>query len=820
VAALLGLNEGEVDFGGAPWHVTPVAELGRYAASATLGEDQDTAWIDLEVTGSAKIRGLFKTQNRQGELKWLVNGAVAWESGNSSSDLEEIHIELPSGSHTVRVQGQLPEDHYGDDLVIHLLDLEVMPLEDEGLGGDSIWAYSGQWERGMEGEFPVIRPTAMAKFHGGAPGIRRLGTGPGIMRFGLFIESPDSSDEVFSASWILSDSWGRERELNQNSWEPGWSEVNELWLPAGANWVEWKLNDHSDMGKIAIRLPEFEPWDDVSFAGAMNHPGLTWTLDAELPWSGVRSSSEAPPVVVSPPLNEYEEAQFSTVVQGPGTIILRWKFNGTGHGNISLDADDGNNIASGESAGVIGMPITASGPVEVRFKVQINDLFTWAEISDFQWVPFDENSLGLALDAGEAVAWETGEDYPLTAYPNPNAVGYSAAKVDLPPGASTWLEATVDGPGLFDFWLLDIFGSGNTAADVEWELFIDGVKSHYQPDQSTWPEQWVFGEGEHRIRLKFSNPADSGRTLSIGVDNVSWTPLVAQAVEGWSTNVPDGVRAFISGGRGDEPQVVLPLQSGEAVWVEKSVTGPGLITWSERAIYGGHAMSSRKITVDGICELPLQVPYEWETYRLYIPEGVHTVRWISEPFADEGEPYPNRADSAWQISGLTFTAGVPQMMEAIDDDANVWLAVGDEPGSLAAEDAQLQGGDAWVLGKETSLYLCNVGDSGLIGRGKVFGFIDWEFPLQWSERKSWVGPGEVVKWTETVEWSVFDVEDPPRIVDGFSSERIPFTPLNEALDTDCEIENEGWIGLLHGENSSDGVDAAWSQVTTGYESKK
>ncbi|MBK1882404.1 hypothetical protein JIN85_08260 [Luteolibacter pohnpeiensis] len=422
-----------------------------------------------------------------------------------------------------------------------------------------------------------------------------------------------------------------------------------------------------------------------------------------------------------------------------------------------------------------------------------------------------EVSLADALDAPASVKWITSPEHPFTALPDDGAVGGSSAQIGLTHGEESWLEAEVEGSGQFDFWLRDVPGAENTAMSLDWELWIDGVRSEIESWEMTWRAQWVLGDGIHRVRLVVRNSSDSTGLYQLGVDQVSWVSYEPADVEGCTSSLVGVPFVFTSGGRNEEPQAVLPIESGRTEWIEKTVTGPGELTWSSRINYGDYTMSRQELRIDGLCEMPLQIGENWEMFCVHVPAGVHTVRWISEPEVDAGETPRFRADSIWQISGLEFTEGITPLMLGIDDAQQVWLSVSETDGLLVEGDAAFDGTDAWSLGEEMWMYFCNVSYTSQLMQAMLLDGAEDEVEPAWREVWRWAEPGDVVLWTDSYSYG-FGENMPPNLMDQFITTSVKAVDLNEALDCEEELLGGGWNGIAS-TDALDETDCGFSLVT-------
>ena len=157
-------------------------------------------------------------------------------------------------------------------------------------------------------------------------------------------------------------------------------------------------------------------------------------------------------------------------------------------------------------------------------------------------------------------------------------------------------------------------------------------------------------------------------------------------------------------------------------------------------------------------------------------------------------------------------------MRGIDDQATFWLAVGALDGNPINGEGSHDGEDAWSLGDQTTLYLCNTTLQGIKARGMVFRRENGSGEPAWTQVSRWAGPGESVEWAAAkTNWS--SIYQPLLFVDRFTMEKIDLVSFNEAVDGDHGISVNGWIGLADAGEAFDGVDVAWSDLLGSYGAK-
>ncbi|RYD34386.1 MAG: hypothetical protein EOP87_09310 [Verrucomicrobiaceae bacterium] len=444
---------------------------------------------------------------------------------------------------------------------------------------------------------------------------------------------------------------------------------------------------------------------------------------------------------------------------------------------------------------------------------------TWFELSKVTWTALPEVPLAEALDAA-GVVWTTSSGQAFKGRPDPGAVNGSAAQVGLLPGEEAWLEATVEDSGLFDFWLRDVPGTPTgQSRQLEWDLYVDGVKAGKYSNPTSWLPTWVLGGGTHHLRLHFRNPAATGDELFVAVDQVSWTSVAGAAMpDGWSGDATGPAAYFPDGGRGGGARFVIPTGTVNPRWIERTFTGPGVLAWDSMAEYSYSPGSVLQVVIDGVCVVPVSDWHYWENQRLYLPAGEHTVRWSAGPSEYRAEEALDSFDAVWQVSGVTFTPGVADLMEGIDNDSLIWLAVGDEEGILEAREDAVDG-DVWAPDYYGSrMYLCNPGTHGLRVQARMDARRDASEPSNWEPNHFWLPPGSVVDFDYMPGYG-FSSNGGPWWMDGVTLERVELTSVEEGLDLPAGGLSgvEGWQGIRSATESRDGVDCAWARADHYYD---
>jgi hypothetical protein len=826
LAGLLGLPEGVITTGGpAAWAIAPVPESDEYGAKIRLTEAARSGWMELPVTGPAEVRVDYHSVSSLSTLCVSSGGKVRWDSAEDDFYGNHVVLELPAGEHVVRLDAGFSRYATGSNRTAELSigGISVTPLErpkilsamdDEA----EPWASSGNWKMNhgpvRDG---VDSLSAEGTGHGSRHKLRRTVTGPGVVSFWTFIEPVPAGSVYVSWNTAFQDPGNRYSFGGEQGWEK-----TTIWVPPGDHGIRWEVDGTAErFSHMALDTLEFTPSQALDLASASGLEQTEWTMDTASPWRGFHREGDGP-VVVSPFVSGGAIAPLSTTVNGPGVVSFKWAQKGMQHprGNFWIDGKKKHESWDSGTTEQVQTIIPKDGPVELSWGGQgSSEWLGWLELSEVNWTPLPQVPLEEALDAAD-VTWTTSSTKPFKGRPDPGAVNGSAAQVGLMPGEEAWLEATVEGVGLFDFWLRDVPGTPTgQSRQLEWDLYVDGVKAGKYSNPTSWPPTWVLGDGTHHLRLHFRNPAEIGEELFVAVDQVSWTPMARAAMpDGWSSDATGPAAYFHDGGRNGDARFVIPTGTANPHWIERTFTGPGVLAWDSMAEHSYSPSSVLQVVIDGVCVVPVSDWHSWQKQRLYLPAGEHTVRWSAGPSEYRAEEALDSFDAVWQVSGVSYTPGVADLMEGIDNDSLMWLAMGDEEGGLL-DRADAVDGDVWAPDYDGSrLYLCNPGTHGLRVQVRMDARRETSEPSNWEPYYFWVPPGGVVDF-EYMPIYGFGSNDGPLWVDGVTVEHVELTSVEDGLDLPAGHLSAvaGWQGIRSATESHDGVDSAWARADDYFE---
>jgi hypothetical protein len=334
----------------------------------------------------------------------------------------------------------------------------------------------------------------------------------------------------------------------------------------------------------------------------------------------------------------------TTTLTGPGIYTVKYQQRRTGStavfklGGAELPLPSGLSTTAWTTAsipvpaGTHSFSITAPDGVYPATSHPLYTLF-----DDLSWVQQQGTSLGEATDAPE-LTWTTGGSVPWGGVIS--AVGSDAARVSgIPFAGSSWLETTVTGPGLLRFRQDSRYPENPGAGqqyNYEFTFSINGVAQSVTSGVAVLRE---LPPGPVTLRwqatLPSGAPASSQERATL--DEVSWVPYLQQPLNTWSP--PAGFNftasphewAAVTTPDGDSGGSLHPLSvpPNTQAWIETTVTGPAALEYSYYSPASGD-YTCPVLTVDGGARtlsagtLP---GGRWIDYRIFVPDGLHTVRW-------------------------------------------------------------------------------------------------------------------------------------------------------------------------------------------------
>jgi hypothetical protein len=276
--------------------------------------------------------------------------------------------------------------------------------------------------------------------------------------------------------------------------------------------------------------------------------------------------------------------------------------------------------------------------------------------------------------------------------------------------------------GLFDDFSFDANGTQLTLADAPWMAQI-GQPFEAGPGATTTATFSATGlppglsidattgritgkplvAGEFTLTITAEGPVSSDTkeakltvtNLGVGADQPSWNwRTAASAAHAWRL-VDENVDPPLSVDGVDVLEVMTPVPSDS--WVEAEVSGPGWVKWKQRT--GGFSMAGSAtiaVVVDGVPVGP-PVPPPWEGFgdrRVWIPDGMHTVRWTAQYVPSNILISPPTAPLRIDTVSFESTAGLPGAIGSVTYDA--WAAALPEGLRGPDQDANGNGATNWA----------------------------------------------------------------------------------------------------------------------------
>lgn len=576
----------------------------------------------------------------------------------------------------------------------------------------------------------------------------------------------------------------------------------------------------------------------VTLEDALDAPELVWENDPIAPWQGVLRNPPSDDVVISPPLAMNQRSTLATTVTGPGVFSFRAiVYQGSG-GVMFRVGNQFGYFAAFEENDRFTIPILGSTPVHIEWTVGGSGYDSWSAtrllLNEVKWLPHSISQLAEALDTPTAVTWSTYPQRPFTGRPHPQAKNGTAAYIALKPGEESWLEATVDGPGRFDFWLREGAGGplpGYGGPWNYWSLTIDGVRAEISGTQ--WPEQWITAAGSHRIRLTFRHPLGTGAEWITGaVDDVTWLPLtpisLAQASgltqQFWQTSTGQPAQGFNEAGRAAGPAIVMNPARWQTSWTQTLVSGPCELSWdSELLLQSGD--STARLEVNGAIITALE-RHDWQRMRLSLPRGIHAVRWVYERAPRREYDRQDEAtlfSQVWKISGMRLQQGVSSLAQAVDEDSLHALEIGDAGGQRVVAGLT----DYWESGLGASLYFFDPKQTGKMTVSYLQGGPGWSQQSEsqtavpppatsgtWVTHASILKPGRHSKWTFDPGVPIPGTITLPKL-DSLKLKVGSAVGLAASMESLEPVTSSQWLGITD-RRAPVGRDYAWSLLNRNY----
>lgn len=811
--ATVGMPPGTFRTGGdVPWKILPVTSQGSYAARSTFTRSRETGWMEHDVTGPAEI--LLECYTRDQDFRVLVNGRVTWTGGtNNFRQPVPVRIEVPTGQHVVRYESMVAGSHPNSFSETWISSMTVNALPEGGVTGVALdfpapHGYSGTWT--VRDAPPPSSGTALAPTpvpygthaHDHPTLVIPL-TGPGYFRAASHI-----SGYSYSASLLFSTSFNQ--SVQRGNYSTGWA-GHTIWVPPGEHY-------------LTITAPEatvkhldgfsFVPSEYLTVEELVSGETAPLTVvPANQPWTGMKKQPDEPPVILSPMIEKDVPKRLSMTVNGPGVISFKWKTVNRAVGSFFIDGVPSSltlshNSITEESETLF---IETGGPHTLEWEASFREYQSWKhgwmELRDVVWTPVVETPFAEALDGPAGSTWTTSPEHPFKGLPAAGAVGGTAATLLLQKGEESWLETTVEGAGVFSFAMVEsiaqpdgpVTGYTNVVLEIDGEVHRARLMYEYGTTRHL-----ILDGGTHTIRLKFSMLATQPyAVVAVAVDEVTWTPATeTNSDPEWTSDAPGSLGCYpgMSERNGSDLVVLHPLAGGPQ-WIERTVTGPGLLTWESKKTPGMTVRRDYTLRIDGVSVTGLPVGIDsdgmgvWEKYELHVPPGTHTVRFAADtapPVVPSSPSYDQ--PPSWQISGMAYIPGETDLMKGIDSMALPWLGFNPDFTELV-EGSGMGADDDHFHSSTTAYHVINTSAERLLASALMGA------PQTAQHATRILPPRTTVRWNpgNTI-----------RSYDAFLTEVISTVSVDEALDIPNGTGSDGgWQGLAMA-SAHDGVDAAFS----------
>lgn len=848
VARALRIPETRLTTGGAgSWQVVSFPPLAGYGAAITTSRGGYDSWLEMPVSGPAELTFSWKAD--EGSLQ--LDGQEIEKISSYTFDSKKVRIEIPSGNHQLRWLSRAPDSTSFRSS--HLMGLFGIKLSSSPIDGRARAAigHPGALSipedadilegQGHDGGDALAFSSALDNSSYGGKRVRLHLTGPGFISFWWYTMAP-TPVAIAANLQFQQVAAGSSPLIYKTPYDtPGWKRET-LWIPPGDGLWEWYgYGEPTALSQSRLDDLQFIPSITTSLGEALDSPALTWTNDTDRPWTGLELNPDHPgdDLALSPSLTNGDSSRFTTVVNGPGKISFKWvkPEPGSVTGQFLID-------------GVLKHETRWSGTGEtVEFSVPITGCtLEWVANSDawrsqpdgqigvdqVVWTPSPVVPLDQALDAPSSVRWTTSTELPFTGHPDSGAVGESSAYTAVQAGKESWLEATVNGPGQFDFFLRGAEGSDFSYNPWRyWSVSVDGKPVSIWGN--VWPPLWITGDGPHVIRLTLRLPEDEGQPWIAGaVDHVSWLPLKQASLteasglltSRWTMDQRGSAEGFKDASPIGGPCLVMRAVADRERWLETRIMGPCSLSWKSSLVTSNpNQRPLVSIVIDGGSKLPIDEHF-WQTSVLSLPAGAHTIRWEIKPSPWEDPPSgpdaPFAFGSVLRIGEMAITRGLSPLAATVGFPGLYALETAAEPGGPV----NAAGGRVWKFGPHSTLFIFQPKLVGALTTrwrtaGTPSGYFrheDQDYNLQslnsddgsWKELITAAGPGSYSRLTYSA--SVPGSTDNRPELGGMTFSGSKAVSLNLALDTNARFDADNWVGRVDRQAKSGG-DAAWSLLT-------
>lgn len=681
--------------GDASWFVQtgyPSPALGTACARSGPLIDGQFAYLETSLDGPVSFSFSWRIGSEADHdyLTLFIDGVPRAQISGQALTWKRLYFGLPDGPHTVRWEyrkdaaGTSGYDAAWLDEFKVLADIPLPQALDNtdltwSTGGDAPWF--GQvgvqtWEREHAAQSGGLGD-------GQHSWLETSVAGPGVLSFQWSLSS-EADRDLLSLSidgvpvarvggiWV-SGGW--------ESWSP-----QEYALGAGSHTVRWVYekdasgsagNDCGWVDKVLF-TPEYVP-----LADALN-PALPWTTGGEAEWLG-RGTLPAAGFAQSGAIGDGGSTWIQTVVTGPGVIAFEYKISSQ-DGDRLVFSNDGATLA--ELSGIddvwwLGRNfVLGDGVHALRWEYRKDGAGIYgkdlARVRNVVFAP-GSGDLGAALDNTQ-LTWTTGSDAGWAGQTAVRSFGTAAAQCGaVGDNGFSFIETTITGPALLSFSWYVISEAGK---DVLRVLYDGAPRDQISGQSSFWGTKSVLiPAGDHVVRWEYRKDGANSWGLDSGwLDHVVVTPTVplADALDGaglvWTSGGDGPWGGVISTGGADSAQSAW-IDAEQSSWVETTVNGPGVLTYSFTV--QSHAENDfLRLLLDGSAQQQWSGQFSQTGLKAVIGDGPHTLRW---EFRRGVHPDETASLHTCWLDQVAFTPGLPLATALGDTPGIAWASGGDAP---------------------------------------------------------------------------------------------------------------------------------------------
>lgn len=686
--------------------------------------DGAQTWIETTVTGPGTLTFWWKVSSQASAdfLTFSVNGASSstFISGETAWQSQTIALPNP-GSQTLRwTYAKNASFASGADTAwldeVVFTPAPTMPLADALDGSGMTWTPGGDLS------WTGLGPPSLNHSTGDAALASRLGHGQQA-----WMETTIAGPGTLSFWWKVSSQAGADlltftvdgQPFAAISGEQDW-QVLTATLGSGEHVLRWRYAKDAggSAGSDAAWLDQvaFTPEAIPLLADACDAAAQPWISSGALAWTRQTTAPthDGADAGRSGVITHNQESWMETRITGAGRLSFWWKVSSQASADLLSFSVDGveRSVISGEiDWQQQSFEILGAGTHTLRWRYAKNASLSTG--SDAGWVdevaftPALPVTLATALD-GAGMIWTSGGDNGAWAGFGPpfaNHDGSDAARsASTADNKQTWLQTSVTGPGVIDFWW-------KVSSEPFYDrliLYVDGQEYEAISGEQDWSSrQVILGAGSHTLRWTYlKNGSISSASDGAWLDQVGFTPAPALALDAsldgsglvWANSggapwagfgppfpTSDGVDAAASGDLGDLQQSVLAT----------TVTGPGQLTFRWK-VSSEEGYDFFTFLANGSTQGSISGEQGWSTVTLQLGTGTHQLEWR---YAKDVR-ISSGADTAW-LDQVTFVAAPPlTLAEALDGPALTWTTGGAAPWSgFGPPSPNHDGADAAASGK-------------------------------------------------------------------------------------------------------------------------